>query len=330
LRIELLEYISALGQWVLSNLDKLVFSAVTFVVVYVIYRIAVREIKTLKTKEKLQEHLAYTLIRVSKWASAAVILSAILAQWGVTLGIVSGILAIFGGTIIGFAAINTIGNALAGLIVMTSRPFEVGDRVFFNGQFADIVGIELIYTKMQTLDNAKMQTLDNVLVSVPNQELLKAEIDNYGKRNIVRRCCAVTPSFEYDSVDVEKALLEAACKVQGVLKEPQAYVWITKFQNLLEAACKVQGVLKEPQAYVWITKFQNYAVEYNLYVFINDIKRLPEIDAELHRKVLKTCKEHGIDISTPLLLKQLKDASAQPRDFEAKRKATPFSLEIAE
>jgi small-conductance mechanosensitive channel len=296
LRIELLEYISALGQWVLSNLDKLVFSAVTFVVVYVIYRIAVREIKTLKTKEKLQEHLAYTLIRVSKWASAAVILSAILAQWGVTLGIVSGILAIFGGTIIGFAAINTIGNALAGLIVMTSRPFEVGDRVFFNGQFADIVGIELIYTKMQTLDN--------VLVSVPNQELLKAEIDNYGKRNIVRRCCAVTPGFEYDSVDVEKALLEAACKVQGVLKEPQAYVWITKFQN--------------------------YAVEYNLYVFINDIKRLPEIDAELHRKVLKTCKEHGIDISTPLLLKQLKDASAQPRDFEAKRKATPFSLEIAE
>lgn len=292
----MLEYISALGQWVLSNLDKLVFSAVTFVVVYVIYRIAVREIKTLKTKEKLQEHLAYTLIRVSKWASAAVILSAILAQWGVTLGIVSGILAIFGGTIIGFAAINTIGNALAGLIVMTSRPFEVGDRVFFNGQFADIVGIELIYTKMQTLDN--------VLVSVPNQELLKAEIDNYGKRNIVRRCCAVTPGFEYDSVDVEKALLEAACKVQGVLKEPQAYVWITKFQN--------------------------YAVEYNLYVFINDIKRLPEIDAELHRKVLKTCKEHGIDISTPLLLKQLKDASAQPRDFEAKRKATPFSLEIAE
>lgn len=292
----MLEYISALGQWVLSNLDKLVFSAVTFVVVYVIYRIAVREIKTLKNKEKLQEHLAYTLIRISKWASAAVILSAILAQWGVTLGIVSGILAIFGGTIIGFAAINTIGNAIAGLIVMTSRPFEVGDRVFFNGQFADIVGIELIYTKMQTLDN--------VLVSVPNQELLKAEIDNYGKRNIVRRCCAVTPGFEYNSVDVEKALLEAACKVQGVLKEPQAYVWITKFQN--------------------------YAVEYNLYVFINDIKRLPEIDAELHRKVLKTCKEHGIDISTPLLVKQLKDASAQPRDFKAKRKATPFSLEIAE
>lgn len=155
---------------------------------------------------------------------------------------------------------------------MTSRPFKVGGRIFFNGQFADITSIELIYTKMLTLDN--------VLVSVPNQELLKAEIDNYGKKNVVRRHCTVTPGFEYNSADVEKALLEAAGKIQGVLKEPKPYVWITKFQN--------------------------YAVEYTLYAFISDIKRLPEIDAELHRAVLETCRLRNIDISTPLLLKQLK------------------------
>ncbi len=271
--MSLLDYINALGEWILSNLDKIVFSAITIAVVYFFYRIAIREIKSLRARGRLEEHLALTLIRIAKWASALVIFSAVLGQWGVTLGVISGILALFGGTIIGFAAINTVGNAIAGLIVMTSRPFKVGDRIFFNGQFADITSIELIYTKMLTLDN--------VLVSVPNQELLKAEIDNYGKKNVIRRHCTVTPSFEYESADVEKALLEAAEKVQGVLKEPKPYVWITKFQN--------------------------YAVEYTLYAFINDIKGLPEIDADLHRKVLETCKKHGIDISTPLLLKQLKD-----------------------
>jgi len=270
--MSLLDYVNALGEWVLANVDKLVFSAVTIVVVYVFYRIVVREIRGLKAKEKLEEHLAFTLIRIAKWASALVVFSAVLAQWGVEVGVISGILTIFGGTIIGFAAINTIGNAIAGLIVMTSRPFKVGDRIFFNGQFADITSIELIYTKMLTLDN--------VLVSVPNQELLKAEIDNYGKKNVVRRHCTVTPGFEYNSADVEKALLEAAGKIQGVLKEPKPYVWITKFQN--------------------------YAVEYTLYAFIRDIKRLPEIDAELHRAVLETCRLRNIDISTPLLLKQLK------------------------
>jgi len=55
--MDLLDYIDALGQWILSNLDKLVLSAVTFVVVYVIYRIIVREIRGLRAREKLEEHL---------------------------------------------------------------------------------------------------------------------------------------------------------------------------------------------------------------------------------------------------------------------------------
>ncbi len=271
--MSLLDFFNVLGDWALSNLDKLVFSAITIVVVYVVYRILAREIRGLKTRKRLEEHLAFTLIRIAKWSSALVIFSTVLAQWGVEIGTISGILTIFGGTIIGFAAINTVGNAIAGLIVMTSRPFKVGDRIFFNGQFADITSIELIYTKMLTLDN--------VLVSVPNQELLKAEIDNFGKKNVIRRHCSVTPGFEYDSADVEKVLLEAAGKVQGVLTEPKPYVWITKFQD--------------------------YAVEHTLYVFISDIKRLPEIDADLHRKILETCKQRRIDISTPLLLKQMKE-----------------------
>jgi len=120
--------------------------------------------------------------------------------------------ALAGGTIIGFAAMNTIGNAIAGIIVMTSRPFKIGDRIFFNGQFADIEAIDLIYTRMRTLDN--------VLVSVPNQELLKSEIDNYGKKRVVRRGCSITAGYELTAEQVEKALMEAASKVEEVLENP--------------------------------------------------------------------------------------------------------------
>ncbi len=271
--MSLLDSIDALGEWVLSNFDKVSFSIVAVIVGYVLYKVIVREITRLKNKERLEEHVAYTLNKAIRWVISLIVLSAILAAFGVTLGVISGLLALLGGTIIGFAAINTIGNAIAGLIVMTSRPFRVGDRIFFNGQFADIVAIELIYTKMLTLDN--------ILVSVPNQELLKVGIDNFGKKRVVRRHVTVTPGFEYDSRDVEKVLLEAASKVHGVLEKPKPYVWITKFQN--------------------------YAVEYTLYVFTNDIKALPEMDAKLHRTVLETCKKHKIDISTPLLLRKIRN-----------------------
>ena len=271
--MNLQDYITAIGDFILANIGAVIFSILAIIAGYIIYKLMGREINRLRNQKKIEDSLAYTFNRLAKWIIVAIILSAILAQFGATIGLIYGLLTILGGTVIGFAAINTIGNALAGLIVMTSRPFVVGDRIFFNGQFADVVAIDLIYTKMLTLDN--------VLVSIPNQELLKAETDNFGKKRVIRRHCTITPGFEYNVEDVRKVLLEAAKEVSQVLQEPKPYVWITKFQN--------------------------YAVEYTLYVFINDIKKMPEIDADLHEKVFAACKRHKIDISTPLLLRQMKE-----------------------
>jgi len=269
------DFISAIGEWSITNLSNIVFSFVTIIVGYVVIKLVAREIKSLKNQKKLEQQAAYTLNRVLKWFIFMAVFSIILAQFGIPLGEVSGLLTVLGGTVIGFAAINTIGNTIAGLIVMTSRPFRVGDRIFFNGQFADVEAIELIYTKMRTLDN--------VLISIPNQELLKAEIDNYGKKSIVRRGCSITAGFELTSEKVETALLEAGNK-------------------LVEKG----DVLRLPESYVWVTKFGNYAVEYTLYVFIQDIGRLPEIDANLKRAVLETCKQHGVEICTPTIIRSVK------------------------
>jgi small-conductance mechanosensitive channel len=271
-----LDFLDAIGKWAIDNWPNIVFSLLAVVVGYVVIKIVSREIKSLRSQNRLEQHAAYTLNRILKWLIFVGVFSIILAQFGVTLGEVTGLLTILGGTIIGFAAINTLGNMIAGLIVMTSRPFKVGDRIFFNGQFADIEAIELIYTKMRTLDN--------VLVSIPNQELLKAEIDNYGKKTVVRRGCSITAGYEVASEQVETALLKAA-------------------KSLVE----MKDALKEPKAYVWVTKFGNYAVEYTLYVFIQDIKRLPEIDSNLKRTVLETCKQHGIDICTPTIIRSVKN-----------------------
>ncbi len=270
------DFINAIGEWIIENLPNIVFSFVTIILGYVVIKLVAREIKSLRTQKKLEEHAAYTLNRILKWAILMAIFSIILTQFGITLGEVFGLITLIGGTIIGFASINTLGNTIAGLIVMTSRPFRVGDRIFFNGQFADVEAIELIYTKMRTLDN--------VLVSIPNQELLKAEIDNYGKKSVVRRGCSITAGYELPSEQVETALLEAAKKL-----------------------VEMKDVLKEPESYVWVTKFGNYAVEYTLYAFIQDIRRLPEIDANLKRTVLETCKQHGIDICTPTVIRTVKN-----------------------
>jgi small-conductance mechanosensitive channel len=258
-------------EWFYANWQSLAFSIIGIVVVYVAYRLLNKEITKLKERNKLEENVAFNLNRLFKWFFVLIAIGIVVAQFGFNVGLIAGFFALAGGTIIGFASMNTIGNAIAGIIVMISKPFKIGDRILFNKQFADVVAIDLIYTRMKTLDN--------VLISVPNQQLLTSEIENYGKKNIVRRNCSITVGYELPSEQVERALLEAAAKVEGVLKEPKPYVWVT---NLL-----------------------NFSVEYTLYVFVSQIRSLPVIDSNLKRTVLDVCRKHGIDLTTPNLIQSV-------------------------
>lgn len=138
---------------------------------------------------------------------------------------------------------------------------------------ADVIGIGLIYTKLITFDNT--------VITIPNQKLLQIKIRNYGKKQLVRRKCTVTIGFESEYTYVEKALLEAVIQVEKVLKTPKSYVQVIDFQN--------------------------FAVEYTLFYYINDVKNLNKIDAEVKKKVLKKCKEYDIDLRTPSLIQQVKN-----------------------
>jgi small-conductance mechanosensitive channel len=254
--------------WLSANWQSLSFSVIGIIVVYAAYRILNKELTKLKESKRLEENFAVNLNRVFKWIFALIAIGVVVAQFGFDVGLIAGFMALAGGTILGFASMNTIGNAIAGIIVMISKPFKIGDRILFNKQFADVIAIDLIYTRMRTLDN--------VMISVPNQQLLTSEIDNYGKKETVRRSCSVTIGYDVPSEQVEKVLLESAGKVEGVLKEPKPYVWVTSMLN--------------------------FSVEYTLYVFISQIKMLPTIDSRLKRTVLDVFREHGIDLVTPSLV----------------------------
>ena len=59
-------------------------------------------------------------------------------------------------------------------------------------------------------------------------------------------------------------------------------------QALLEAANSIPEVLKDPQPSVIITDFQSFAIEYTLFVYINDIKSMMKIEADLRLSVLNS------------------------------------------
>lgn len=87
------------------------------------------------------------------------------------------VLAVLGGTAavaMGFAMKDLVASIVAGVMILLDRPFQVGDRVSFGGQYGDITNIGLRSVRMVTLD-------DNV-ITIPNNKFLTdiTSCGNYG------------------------------------------------------------------------------------------------------------------------------------------------------
>jgi small conductance mechanosensitive channel len=273
--IEDYEILNFIWLWLQDNYIQLIVALVVILVSTVLLIFGSRYIRRLEKRKKLTETYSKVLVRILRVLYSLIFLFSVLIAFNVTVGAITGAIALLGGTILGFAAINTIGNALAGLIIMISKPIHIGDRILFNGNFADVKSIELIFTRLRTLENS--------IILIPNQELLHGEIYNYGQKGVIKRQCVVTVGFEFESEFIEEILLNCVSRVEGVIDNPPPKVCLTEFQN--------------------------FAVEYKLFYSINNILKVIEIDSNVKKNVLKAAKKHSIDLRTPSLVQSISESN---------------------
>jgi small conductance mechanosensitive channel len=266
---EALGFLTSVYAWIETNLGSIVASAVLVFLLLLVYRVISSNVARLRTQEVLDHNSAFLINRLVKWAFYLVVTVVVFNTLGVKVDLFVGLWVVAGGTIIGFASMSTIGNAIAGLILMVSRPFKIRDRLLFQDQYVEVEGIDLIYTRMLTLDN--------VLISVPNQTVLNTVIQDYSTYNVVRRRCVVTVDYS-----------EKPQRVRGLL---------------LEAVKKVDMILEEPNPFVWVTDLQSFAMEYTLFYFIEDVMKIIGIDSGVREAVYDMLAEAGIDMTTPNLIK---------------------------
>ena len=270
--VSILGFLVNVYGWIDENVIGLITTGVLLVIIYIVYNFLIKEVDKIKDKEVLDVSTASLFKKILKWTSYIIVTVLVFNTLGIQIDFFLGLWVLAGGTIIGFASMNTIGNALAGLIIMASRPFKMRDRLFFQDQYVVVEDIDLIYTRMRTLDN--------VVISVPNQVILESVIANQSVYELIRRRIVVTADYS-----------EKPERIRGIL---------------LSAIKDIEEILPEPAPYVWITDFPNYAMEYTLFYYIGDTQRVQSIDAKVREAVVNEFDANGIDMSTPNLVKSLK------------------------
>ena len=81
---------------------------------------------------------------------------------------------------IGFAFKDLLASLMAGIILLFDRPFQVGDRVEFAGQYGEVLEIGLRTVRIATLD-------DN-LISIPNNRFLSDVVSSANAGALDQMC----------------------------------------------------------------------------------------------------------------------------------------------
>ena len=94
-----------------------------------------------------------------------------------------------------FALKDLLVSFAAGVAILVDRPFQVGDRVAFDGQYGEVTRIGLVSIRLQTLD-------DN-LVTIPNHRFLSGTIASANAGELHQMC--VLPFYIGCNEDFEEA-----------------------------------------------------------------------------------------------------------------------------
>src|SRR4051794_7158924 len=75
------------------------------------------------------------------------------------------------GLVVGFAARQTLANAIAGVLLAISQPIRIGDLVTFEGETGEVEDVRLTYTYIRLDDGRRLV--------VPNERLAETPIQNH-------------------------------------------------------------------------------------------------------------------------------------------------------
>ncbi|OWK30559.1 mechanosensitive ion channel family protein [Sphingomonas mucosissima] len=161
-----------------------------------------------------------------KLATIAIVIAAFLFSIDL-LGIDLTAFAVFSGAFglaVGFGLQKTVGNLIAGIILLMDRSIKPGDVIVVGDSFGWVNKIGVRAVSVITRDGKEHL--------IPNENLMTQEVENwsFSDRN-VRVRIPVSVSYDCDLKQAQDLMLAAAKESPRVLSSPAPNVWLTNFGN---------------------------------------------------------------------------------------------------
>mgnify|MGYP004649220315 CR=1 FL=1 len=193
------------------SLGKLLDAVLCLVLCLIAMRVVTvllrRLLKRVKWEQRLQKYLL-TGVRSVLWLITVLM---VIDALGVPMTSLVALLSVFTLTI-SLAVQTLLSNVAGGLILLSNKPFRIGDYV----QTAGGSG----YVRDQRLTVTVLETRDGCRITIPNSVVSAGTVTNYDTVGRRRVTTTVTASYDAPVDTVKLALAEAAARVPKLLRDP--------------------------------------------------------------------------------------------------------------
>ena len=204
------------------TLEKLIASAITLVICILVIWIIMRIARRISAHSRLSESLSRFILKVLKIALEFMAILIVADSLGFN---VTALLAVFSllGLALSLSGQNCLSNAMSGITILLTRPFEDGDFIEAGNVSGTVRDIGLIYTQLCTIDNKD--------IYVPNSDLSASKIVNYSDGVLAQRRVDLTFGADYTCrpEQVKAALRNAVSLVPDILPEPEPFVRVSGY-----------------------------------------------------------------------------------------------------
>ena len=179
-------------------------------------------------------------------------------------------ISVFLGILFSLGSTALVANVVAGIILIYTRAFQIGDRIKIGDAIGDIIEKTLLVTRIRTTKN--------VIITIPNGTVLTSQIINYS-------ALAQDPNYYL--------ILHTTVTLGYDLP------WRKVHQVLIDAALTTNEILAEPVPFVLQTSLDDFYVSYELNAYTNKPMLMASIYSQLHQNIQDKCNEVGIEILSP-------------------------------
>ena len=274
------QFIEQLNQWGKDSVlqygltDTIIIILLILITAMVISRILTRLMKKRNFRNlpiwlKVKKYVIITITIygiLTLFIPAKTILDPLLASGGIVA------------VVVGLAAQETVGNLISGFMIVTFRPFHIGDLIRVNN--GEYVGTVVEITIRHTI----IETFENTRVIIPNSQMNTSVLENISDIGTAKA------DFLYVSVSYDTDLEQAIRVLQETVAAHPDYVDPRSEEE------KQQGA---DQVVVRVTDFKDSGIELRATIYSNDNGTCFTMLSDLRIAVKKRFDQEGIEMPYP-------------------------------